>query len=278
MRTDSPVRIALAIVLLFPFAAAARAQEPERTESERCDCVRFGPLRDAAFSFAWPHRGGAQLGILLDDDAETDSIGARIREVVEDGPAEAVGLRPGDVITAIDGRSVARQDANDARPGRQLVRELREIEPGDTVRVDYRRDGQPLAANVVAGERASLFRARALTGPSFDIDIPDVPGLWRGASLDGVFGFGRGAGLDLADMNEALGDYFGVDHGVLVLEVRDESGLGLVPGDVILRVGDREVQDARHVRAIVSSYRDDEPVEIEIVRQGERQTIRSETR
>lgn len=279
MRTDSPIRIALAVVLLFTLAAAARGQEPERTESERCDCLRVGPLHDEAFSFALPYLGGsAQLGILLDSDRATDSIGAHIGEVVEGGPAEAAGLRTGDVITAIDGRSLARQDASDASPGQQLVRRLRGIEPGDTVRLDYRRDGQPLAVDVVASKRSRLYHTREWTVPPVDIDVPDVPGVWRGGSFERALGFGRAAELELANVNEALGSYFGVENGVLVLDVPPDSELGLEPGDVILRIGDREVQDARHARAIVSSYRDDEPVQIEVMRQRERQTITAEAR
>lgn len=271
MRTHSPTRIALAVVLPLAFAALAHAQEPEPAETERV----YG--RDHAFSFALPYFGGdAQLGVSLDFDEATESIGARIRDVLDDGPAEAAGLRSGDVITAIDGRSIARRDADDARPREQLVRRLRGIQPGDTIRIDYRRDGQPLAVNVIATERELLHHTRQIDIPSFDVDVPNV---WRAGALDGVLRFGPNAGLELADMNAALGDYFGVDHGVLVIDLRDDdSSLGVEPGDVILRIGDRDVRDARHARSIVASYRDDEPVQFEIMRDGERQTITGRAR
>lgn len=191
----------------------------------------------------------AHLGVSLDSDAATDSIGARIRDVLDDGPAETAGLRAGDIITAIDGRSIARRDANDARPDEQLRRRLRGIEPGDTVRLDYRRNSQPLAANV------------------------DVPNVWRAEWRDGALRLGPNAALELAEMNEALGDYFGVDHGVLVIDVRSDSRLGLEPGDVILRIGDRDVRDARDARSTVASYHDDAPIQIEIMRDRQRQTI-----
>lgn len=265
MRTDSPTRIALAgVVLPFAFVALAHAQEPERAETEL--------LRDHAFSFVWPFGGSAQLGIRLAYD-EADSTGAGIRDVLDDGPAEAAGLRAGDIITAIDGRSIARRDADDARPEQQLVRRLRGILPGDTIRIDYRRDGQPLAANVIATERTPPYHTGRVDIPSFDIEVPDVG---RSVWVDGGLRFGPNAGLELEDMNEGLGEYFGVDHGALVIDVHRDSRLGLEPGDVILRIGDRDVRDARHARSIVASYRDDEPVQIEIMRDGEPRTITGE--
>lgn len=196
----------------------------------------------------------AQLGVSLDSDAATDSIGARVRDVLDHGPAETAGMRAGDIITAIDGRSIARRDANDTRPDEQLRRRLRGIQLGDTIRLDYRRDGQPLAAN---------------------IDVPNVRRVkWR----DGALRSGPNAGLELAEMNEALGDYFGANHGVLVIGVRSDSRRGLEPGDVILRIGDRDVRAAQEARSILASYRDDEPIQIVIMRDRQRQTITGQAR
>lgn len=155
---------------------------------------------------------------------------------------------------AASGWRTPRRDANDARPDQQFRRRLRGIVPGDTVRLDYRRDGQPLAANV------------------------DVPNAWRGGWRDGALRLGPNAGLELAEMNEALGDYFGVDDGVLVIDVRSDSRLGLEPGDVILRIGDRDVRNARRARSIVASYRNDAPIQIEIMRDRQRQTITGRAR
>lgn len=269
MRTESPTRIALAVVLPLAFAALARAQEPEPAEIERIYD------RDHAFSFMLPFFGRtAQLGVMLQSDPATDSIGARILDVRDDGPADAAGLRAGDIITAIDGRSIAQRDTDEVRPNQQLVRRLRGILPGDTVRLDYRRDGEPLAVNVIAAERTPQFRSRSVDIPSFDIDVPDEGSrVWVDALR-----FGPNAGLELADMNEGLGEYFGVERGALVIDVHRDSRLGLEPGDVILRIGGREVRDARHARSIVASYRDDEPVQLEIMRDGEQQTVTGEPR
>lgn len=270
MAADSSGRIALTIPLVLALVSGAAAQEPEQAEPERCECVRAEPFRERAMSFGLHYPGGAQLGVVLGSDAAAESVGASVREVVEGGPAEEAGLQPGDIITTVDGRSIVGRDANGRSSSQQLVRRMRGIEPGDTVRIGYQRAGQPQTANVIATDRTSSFPMAAFTPRSVEIDAPE---LWRGESLERGFRFARGSSLELAEMNEGLADYFGVDSGVLVIDVEPDSALGLEPGDVILRIGDREVRDARHARAIVSSYRDDEPVQIEIMRDGQRETI-----
>jgi len=75
-------------------------------------------------------------------------------------------------------------------------------------------------------------------------------------------------GLRLADMNEGLAAYFGTDTGVLVTEVAETSSLGLEAGDVVLRVGDREVEDADDLRRILQSYDTDESVNFRIRREN----------
>lgn len=68
------------------------------------------------------------------------SGGAVVREVTPGGPAATAGLRTGDVITDVDGRSVASMSA--------LVVEMRDHEPGNTVLVGYRRDGRHHEATI----------------------------------------------------------------------------------------------------------------------------------
>lgn len=81
--------------------------------------------------------------------------------------------------------------------------------------------------------------------------------------------FDRGRdGLELVELNPSLGSYFGADEGVLVAGVDEDSTLGLEPGDVVLRVGDRAVATPARMRRILRSYPEDEDVTFQIRRDG----------
>jgi 2-alkenal reductase len=84
----------------------------------------------------WPYLG-------IQGEATTD--GQSIVEVVEDGPAAAAGIEPGDVITAFDGQEIS--------PKTSLIDLLFEHKPGDVVTVTAERDGAPQTFQVTLGER-----------------------------------------------------------------------------------------------------------------------------
>ncbi len=116
------------------------------------------------------------------------------------------------------------------------------------------------------GGRGGNLWFRGGEGPSISV--------WRGGE-DMVFGLagGRIHGLDLRKLNADLGEYFSTDHGVLVLDADEDSTLGLRAGDVILAIGDREVEDVSDVLRILRSYEEDEAVSFTVMRQGREQRV-----
>lgn len=83
-----------------------------------------------------------------------------------------------------------------------------------------------------------------------------------------VFGDACPGGLRLVALNPELGEYFGVDGGVLVADVHPDSPLGLRPGDVIRRIGERDADSPDRVRRILRSYEPEEAIPFHIVRDG----------
>jgi len=87
------------------------------------------------------------------------------------------------------------------------------------------------------------------------------------------FFFGGGAqyshGLSLRELNPELGEYFSTDRGVLVLASDEDSELGLVPGDVILAIDGRNVDDGMDVIRILGSYEEGEDITFRIMRHGQ---------
>ena len=88
----------------------------------------------------------------------------------------------------------------------------------------------------------------------------------------GAFNFSYGItsseGVQFIELNPELGEYFGTDTGVLVVEVDEESTLGLMAGDVVLAVGARDAETVRRVLRLIRSYEEDEPIRFRIIRRG----------
>jgi S1-C subfamily serine protease len=212
----------------------------------------------------------ARLGVSVDvtADPELDAVGARIRDVIPDGPAAKGGLKPGDIVTRFEGQSLAGVKAGEeggSGPGHRLVELARMLEPGDTVKLDYRRDGRARTATIVAeevGGWAGMMRMPELA--RVRERMPELEGLAAGRGL--WVGAGPG-GLRLAELNPGLAEYFGTSEGLLVLEPPADSTLPLRAGDVIRSIDGRKPQSEEHATRILRSYAAGEVVKLEVTRQ-----------
>ena len=90
--------------------------------------------------------------------------------------------------------------------------------------------------------------------------------------VPGAFNFSYGVtsteGVEFIELNPELGEYFGTDTGVLVVEVDEDSTLGLLAGDVVLAVGAREAESVGRVLRLIRSYDEGEPIRFRVMRQG----------
>jgi serine protease Do len=87
------------------------------------------------------------LGVSV-EDLKSDSnpqAGVAIAGLAPGGPARHAGLRPGDIVLAVDGQKV------DSTGG--LIRAVAEKPPGTTVEVTVRREGRELTIPVTVGHR-----------------------------------------------------------------------------------------------------------------------------
>src|SRR5713101_659703 len=116
----------------------ARPVPPPRARSRSRASTPFG-----VFSFSG-NRG--KIGVIVNTaaNADSDKIGARIDGVTPGGPAAKAGLKAGDIITKFNGTwlaGVRAESEDESGPGMKLVQLAHELDPGDTVQVEYRRGG-----------------------------------------------------------------------------------------------------------------------------------------
>lgn len=259
--------LALLTLAAAPLAAQDRdsARDERARAEERAQARQRGlilerrPFRAGeVFSYSL---GRARIGVSVTVDDE-DRNGARIESVLPDGPAAKAGLKEGDIITRFGD---TRLDGEEA--GQKLVELARALDPGDTVRVEYTRDGRRANATIVAEEVDNSF---TMTLPSMERLTPMVHDLRDRLMVLGGGGIG---GMHLKEMTPELGEYFGTSEGVLVLEASADSTLPLRAGDVILAIDGREVQSASHAQRILASYDAEETVRFNVMRKQQRQTL-----
>ena len=161
-------------------------------------------------------------------------VGVFVRDIHESSPADRAGLRRGDVILTIDGREVQDVEALRFRVATHAV--------GQAVSVGVLRDGRErsLSATLVAPPETPPRDLTALRG--------DQPL----------------AGAVVANLSPALADELLLDveaRGVVVVDVRRGSPaqrLGLQPGDIVMRVNDRDLRgtdDARRLSSLGLPWR-----------------------
>jgi C-terminal processing protease CtpA/Prc len=210
-----------------------------------------------------------RLGVMLGGtDPGADSAGARVRAVMPDSPADAAGLRRGDVITRLNGTPL---DGS-----RKLVELARGLQPGDTVRLEYRRDGATRTATLVADRMESRIDMsfREMPGPGRHGEGmgPGIEMHMPGMDMHMMM-FRHHAGLELVEMGKDLGEYFGTSEGYLVVKPPADSASPLKAGDVIMAIDGRKPQSVEHAFEILHSYAPGEKAKFDVMRKKQRTTL-----
>lgn len=195
--------------------------------------------------------------------------GVRVARVEDGSPADHAGIRAGDVIVRFDGERV--------RGAGRLARAILDQEPGDRVAVGVRRDGDELELSAELGVRPRTGVWAAT--PGIDIE-PLALGDRLAYSVAGL-GYRRGPsrlGVRVQRLSDGLREFFRApdERGVLVTDVADDSpaeAAGVQAGDVLLALGDRDVEQPGDLGRALAAVDDGDSVVLLLLRDGGEQTL-----
>jgi serine protease Do len=172
--------------------------------------------------------------------------GVLVQQVQPGGPAEKGGLKAGDIITTIDGRSI--------KDGDDLVNEIASRRPGSSVRLGYLRDGKQADATVTIGDRDKVF---AEIGQQQSNAAPDEKGDAGEQKL----------GIIVRPVTDQMAAKLHAS-GVVIQSVRNGSFAdlqGLEPGLVIIRINKHSTGTKDQYDSVVNGIKNGDDVVFEVM-------------
>lgn len=177
--------------------------------------------------------------------------GAIIERVLRDGPADKGRLRPGDVITALNGRRITSRA--------ELRNTVAMTRPGSQLNLEVYRGGRPLNISLTV-EKLTDEKLSTLAGR---VSIP-------------------GLGMAIEELTPQIARVIGVepDAGKVFISQMQSNGaaarMQLRPGDVIIEVNDEEIADVESCAKALNELGRD--FRILIQRENELRIIRNSSR
>ena len=172
--------------------------------------------------------------------------GVLVQQIQPGGPAEKAGLKVGDIITTVDGRSI--------KDGDDLVNEITTRRPGSTIRLGYLRDGKPGDTTATIGDLDKVFADQANLQAEAG---PDDKGDAGEAKL----------GMMVREISPSTTAKLHIS-GVLIQSVRSGSFAdlqGLEPGLVIVRINKQPTGTKDQYDAVVGKLKMGDDVVFEVV-------------
>lgn len=219
----------------------------------------FTQLRD----FGETRRGwlGVRIQPVTDDIAESlgmsEAKGALVAGVIQGGPVDNGSIETGDVIIRFDGKDVHEM--------RDLPRVVAESPVGKAVDVVLLRNGKEMTVKVTLGRLEDSEKQADATEEVTQDEVkpeegavPENGGQPEQTKADLVLGMGIG------DLDEEARKTFEIAEsvkGVVITEVAPDSAAaerGIVPGDVIVEIGQEAVTTADEVRSRIAKLKSED--------------------
>jgi serine protease Do len=172
-----------------------------------------------------------------------ENEGVLVNEVFERDPAALAGIKPGDVITKVDGALVDTPN--------KLSRLVAALDPGSSTRVEVVRDGKRLTLNVALSERRDAVVTASLPQSRTDLKL----------------------GIDVQDLTAGLAEKFRLNEsrGVLISKVEAGSlaqAEGLREGDLVKEVNRVDTGTVGEFTVAVSKVKRGDTILLRVLREG----------
>ncbi len=173
--------------------------------------------------------------------------GVLVSSVAKGGPAEQAGIKVGDIITSVDGKSI--------KDGDDLVNIITARHPGSTAKVGYLRNGQQQSATVTIQDRTKTVGS--LTGQN---NAPNEKGPGEEESGPDKLGI---TAVNLPQQLTSKGV-----HGVLIQQVKPGSfadEIGLSQGAVINEINKTPINNKADYTAAISALKSGQDLVVSII-------------
>jgi serine protease Do len=177
--------------------------------------------------------------------------GVFVQDVTPGMPAEKAGIRPEDVIVAVDGKPV--------KDGNELVSRVSDTPVGSDVKITVLRDKKRRDFNVKIGDRKEVLSR------NLGVERPNPVEPEKADATPAKFG------VALVNLTQARKDAMGFKEkgGVLIDEVTPGSfaeDVGLAKDDILVSINRQPVETAEDVKRIQNTLKPGDPVVFHVMR------------
>lgn len=219
-------------------------------------------------TFSFDSRGNDNtpfLGVATD---KAEKGGAEIEEVTENSAADKAGLKENDIITKIDGETIATPE--------DVTRIVRKHKPDDKIEITYDRKGKTEKTTVTLGKksrRAMTFTSpNPMPMPNLNFDWQDHGNYNRNYNYNFNYNGKPRLGIKAQDTEDG--------KGVKVLDVDNESAAekaGIKKDDLITEFDGKKVSTTEDLVKASQEAREKPSVKVTVNRDGKSQSIEIKT-
>ena len=242
--------------------------------------VFWATLIIVGVAFAGEEKSDVFLGVYVDEVTSkiADDYGVKAGEgvlvtgTVDGSAADEIGLRSNDILLKLNGATLT-------GPAELRV-QIQKHKAGDKVSVVYKRGGKTKSAEaaLTARKHDSMFFSKGDDDKHFvwsdKGELGDKVKVWMSDDDDEETAF---AGIVTQELGDGLQEFFKVETGALIAEVVKDSpaeAAGLKAGDVILKIGTRDIDDTKDVSKAIRKHDPGEEVEFVVMRDGSKKTLK----